>query len=62
MQYIKTTILGDVIFLIPFVIVIAVLGKAYRTLLLVAEPMSDWFPVKSVGGITLANVLSLAVC
>ncbi len=41
MQFIKTTILGGVIFLIPFVIVIAVLGKAHKIMMLVAEPMSN---------------------
>ncbi len=59
MQFIKTTILGGVIFLIPFVVVIAVLGKAHQIMMLVAEPMSDWIPIEEVGGIALANVLAL---
>lgn len=59
MQFIKTTILGGVIFLIPFVVVIAVLGKAHQIMMLVAEPMGDWIPIDEVGGIALANVLAL---
>jgi len=59
MQFIKTTILGGVIFLIPFVIVVVVLGKAHGIMLVVAEPMSNWIPVDEVGGVALANVLAL---
>jgi uncharacterized membrane protein len=59
MQFIKTTILGGVIFLIPVVIVIVVLAKAYNIMMLVAEPMSAWIPIDEVGGIALANVLAL---
>lgn len=59
MQFIKTTILGGVIFLIPVVIVFVVLGKAYQIMMLVAEPMSRWIPIDEVGGIALANILAL---
>ena len=59
MQFIKTTILGGIIFLIPFVIVVVVLGKAYQIMMHVAEPMSGWIPIDEVGGIALANILAL---
>jgi uncharacterized membrane protein len=60
MQFIKTTILGGVIFLIPFVIVIAVLGKAHSIMLLVADLLSNWIPIDEIGGVALANLLALA--
>jgi uncharacterized membrane protein len=59
MQFVKTTILGGVVFLIPVVILVVVLGKAYRFMMLVAQPMSDWIPIDQVGGIALANILAL---
>jgi uncharacterized membrane protein len=59
MQFIKTTILGGALFLVPFVIVIVVLGKAHQIMMVVAEPMSNWIPIDEVGGIALANVLAL---
>ncbi len=59
MQFIKTTILGGAIFLVPVVIVIVVLSKAHGIMMLVAEPMSDLIPVDAVGGIALANILAL---
>lgn len=58
MKFIKTTVLGGVIFLIPLVIVAVVLGKAYQIMMIVAEPMSAWIPLDEVGGIALANVLA----
>jgi len=60
MQFIKTTVIGGLVFLVPIVIVVAVVGKAYEIMMLVAQPMSDWIPVDAVGGIALANILALA--
>lgn len=59
MQFIKTTVLGGMVFLVPVVILVAVLGKAYQIMMLVAQPMSDWIPIDAVGGIALANILAL---
>lgn len=59
MQFIKTTILGGAVFLVPIVIVIVVLSKAYGIMMQVAEPMSDLIPIDAVGGIALANVVAL---
>lgn len=61
MQFIKTTFLGGLVFLVPFVIVVVIVGKAYHIMMLVAEPMSNWIPIDEVGGIALANVLTLLV-
>ena len=59
MQFIKTTILGGAVFLVPIVIVIVVLSKAYGIMMQVAEPMSDLIPIDAIGGIALANVVAL---
>ena len=59
MRFFKTTILGGAIFLVPVVILVAVLGKAYQIMMLVAQPMSEWIPIDAVGGIALANILAL---
>ncbi len=59
MKFVKTTILGGVVFLVPVVILAAILGKAYQIMMLVAQPMSDWIPIDAVGGVALANILAL---
>ena len=60
MQFIKTTFIGGLVFLVPIVIVVVIVGKAFQIMMVVAKPMSDWIPVDSVGGIAMANVLALA--
>lgn len=60
MEFIKTTFIGGLVFLVPIVIVVVIVGKAFQIMMVVAKPMSDWIPVDSVGGIAMANVLALA--
>jgi len=58
-QLIKTTIIGGLIFLVPIIIVVAILGKAYELMILVAKPLSAWIPLDSIGGVALANILAV---
>ena len=57
--FIKTTIFGGLVFLIPLVFLVGVVGKAVQMMMLVAEPVSRLFPDHVVGGIALVNLLAL---
>jgi len=57
-KLIKTTIIGGLIFLVPIIIVVAILGKAFELMILVAKPLGALIPVDSIGGIALANFLA----
>ncbi|MEH6616811.1 MAG: DUF502 domain-containing protein [Porticoccus sp.] len=59
MNFIKTTIIGGLIFLVPVAIVAVVIGKAYSVMLVVAEPLDELIPIEQVGGIAFVNVLAL---
>ena len=59
MKFIKTTILGGLIFMVPLVIVAAVFGKAIEIMTLVAKPVSNRIPVDAIGGIAAGNILAL---
>lgn len=59
MHFIKTTILGGLVFLVPVVIVVAVVGKAFNIMMLVAKPMGTLIPTDYIGGIAVANLLAL---
>ena len=59
MKFIKTTIIGGLIFMVPVVIVVAVVGKALKIMMLVAEPIDKLIPIESIGGVALANILAL---
>ena len=58
-QLIKTTIIGGLIFLVPIIIVVAILGKAFELMIKVAKPLSEWIPLDSIGGVALANILAV---
>ena len=55
----KTTLIGGVLFLVPVVILVAILGKAINIMMLVAEPMAEMLPIDTVAGVAIANVLVL---
>jgi uncharacterized membrane protein len=58
-RFLLTTIIGGVLFLLPLVILVVVLAKAASIMMVVAEPMAAFLPVDSIGGVALANLLSL---
>jgi len=58
MNFLKTTIIGGLVFLVPVVVIVLVVGQAVDVMLLVAEPMAELIPIDYVGGIALANVLA----
>lgn len=39
MNFIKTTFIGGIVFLVPVVIVFAVVGKAFKIMMRAAEPI-----------------------
>jgi uncharacterized membrane protein len=61
MNFLKITIIGGLIFLVPMVVLGLVIGKAIGIMLVIAEPMADILPADSVGGIAMANVIAIAI-
>ena len=59
MRYIKITIIGGLVFMVPVIIVMAVVGKALKIMMLVAKPLDRLIPADSIGGIAMANILAL---
>ena len=55
--FMKTTVVGGIVFLVPVVIVLAVLGKAFEIMTRVAEPLAEWLPIISAGDILFVNLL-----
>jgi uncharacterized membrane protein len=54
-----TTALGGVMFLIPLVIVVAVIGKAYSIMKMLAEPLQRFLPIESIAGIGAVEILAI---
>ena len=65
-RFIKTTILGGILFLVPIVIFFAVIGKALELANLIAGPLAERLIIDSAGGLAVVQVLAvlilIAVC
>lgn len=64
--FFTTTLLGGVVFLLPLVLLTAVLGKAFQLTTKIAKPLAQWLNVDRIIGIAfvdlLACVILLLVC
>jgi len=58
-NFLKTTIIGGGVFVIPFIIVVALLLKAMEIMTVIAAPLDSLIPVDKIGGIAIANLLAL---
>jgi len=59
--FIRETVVGGLLFLLPLTVVALIIGKAYKISLLVAEPLGRLIPIDRVGGVALANILAVLV-
>jgi uncharacterized membrane protein len=58
--FIYTTLIGGALFLIPVVFLGVALTKAAGFMMVIAEPLAEWIPLDSLGGIALANLIAIA--
>jgi uncharacterized membrane protein len=65
-RFLKATILGGLVVLVPVVVLGAIIGWAIENARKVIAPVFEWLPDKSVGGVSLAVASSIfglvAVC
>ena len=61
MKFLKTTVIGGLVFLVPLVVLGLVVGEAIDVMLVVAEPMASFLPVDSIGGVAMANLIAVAI-
>jgi uncharacterized membrane protein len=60
-KFLVTTALGGVLFLVPMVFVVLILGKAFGIMKMVAAPLGRFFPLEHIAGIGLVNILALVI-
>jgi uncharacterized membrane protein len=58
-NFIKTTAIGGLLFLVPLVVLAVILKKAYDIMLLVAVPLDGLIPIEAIGGVALSNILAV---
>jgi uncharacterized membrane protein len=60
-EFIRTTLIGGILFLIPLVMVVVVFGKAFQILKTVANPLVKLIPIESIAGFALVEVLTAVI-
>jgi uncharacterized membrane protein len=55
---VTTTLIGGVVFLLPLVVALTVLGHALALMAGVAQPVAEMFPNRRVGGVALATLVA----
>lgn len=58
---IRTTLIGGVFFLIPFVFLIYILAKAYQIAHQFAGKLAGLMPVDSIAGLAVVNILAVVL-
>jgi uncharacterized membrane protein len=60
-RILRTTAIGGVFFLVPFVVLIIILGKAVQIARIITVPLAERIPVESVIGLGISKILIAAV-
>ncbi len=58
-KFIMTTVIGGLVFLVPLMFLVFILGKAVGFMMVIAKPLAGWLPVDTVGGVALANLIAI---
>jgi uncharacterized membrane protein len=58
-RFIRTTLIGGLLFLVPIVILAVLAAKAQQLSSNVVRPLADLLPVKTVAGVALARLLAI---
>jgi hypothetical protein len=56
-EFFKTTIIGGVVFLVPFIVIVAIVVKAFALMKQAAQPLSSIVPVESVGDVAVVDLV-----
>ncbi len=59
-QFVKTTLVGGVLYLVPIMVLLAVIGKAHQIASKLVEPLAASLPIAGIFGIGMAKLLTIA--
>lgn len=60
-KFFVTTLIGGAVFLVPIGMIGYIGYQTVLIMMMIAEPMAKFFPVDSVGGIAMANLIAFAI-
>jgi uncharacterized membrane protein len=61
LEFIRSTLIGGIVFLIPLAVMVAILVKAHEALGKIIEPLARALPIAEVGGIGVAKLLAALI-
>lgn len=57
-QFMRTTLIGGLVFLVPLVVSFLLVAKAFNMTKVVAKPLTKFIPIDSVAGIAVAELMT----
>jgi uncharacterized membrane protein len=57
-QFIRTTLIGGALFLVPLVVVVVLVVKAFQLTKVAATPVAQLIPIESIAGIALVEIVT----
>lgn len=61
MKFIKTTVIGGVLFLVPLVVLVVAVHKTFDLMRSVAKPIAKFLPIDTIAGVAIVNVLAVII-
>ena len=58
-QFVKTVVIGGLVFLIPFVLFVLVIGKGFSIMLILAKYVDQFIPIEAVRGVAFVNIVAI---
>jgi uncharacterized membrane protein len=59
-QLLTTTVIGGIVFLVPIIVCIVILGKAFEIMRKLAAPLARALPIDSVAGVVVVDLIAVA--
>ena len=60
-SFLKATLVGGVMFLVPVVLIVIVLKHALQLAGQIAQPFAEMLPIRQVGGVAVATIIAVAM-
>jgi uncharacterized membrane protein len=61
MRFLRTTIVGGIVFLVPIVVLIVVIGKALQVTGAIAAPLAARLPMEAIGAVAVSQLLAVLI-
>lgn len=61
LSIVKTTVIGGIIFLIPLIILVIIMEKAFQIMSALSRPLSNLIQIESFAGVAVVDIITVAI-